>query len=518
VAHAESTAEVLAFPNDRDLLDRARVGDTDAFEELYRRHAQAAWRLAQAVTRNSDDASDAVSEAFTKVFAALQAGTWSSEAPFRPYLLTAVRNAAIDAMRRSGRFTPADEADHLAPVPTTAAASDHVVRLEDAALVAAAFRALPERWRSVLWLTEVEGVPAREAAATLGLSPNSTAQLAVRARAGLRERYLQAHLQQTGELRCRATIERLGAYVAGGLSARDIAKVDQHLAGCASCKTRHDELEDVGTGLRRVALPLPAVLATAAGAKWRAAGAVAGKEAGVLDFEQILDAPLFRKVLGAAAAAIFTAGMIAAPFIGDDGTTGLPLAAPDVVQFENTAEEPLIVPEVAAPLAFDPGPAVSFDSGADRVAAYTVKRSSSPSPAPSVAPADTGAPAPGEEKARVAPDEPAGPAPASTTPTTTPLLPPLPLPTVPGVTGEGGALEAPPTTQAPPVATVGVGSRSGDGAGAVSVAITDTAEAGAQVGDTIIGTPQSQPPAEEGVTVQVGGGALPTTEVTVPLP
>src|SRR5689334_13367551 len=74
---------------DTDLASRAARGDTGAFEELYRRHAQAAWRVAQAVARNGEDAADAVSDAFTRVFQALPRGIANDKFNFRAYLMTA---------------------------------------------------------------------------------------------------------------------------------------------------------------------------------------------------------------------------------------------------------------------------------------------------------------------------------------------------------------------------------------------------------------------------------------------
>ncbi|MFP5318215.1 MAG: hypothetical protein ACLGI2_07960, partial [Acidimicrobiia bacterium] len=57
------TAEHQA--TDASLATRAGAGDLAAFAELYRRHVDAAWRVALAVTTNPDDAADAVSDAFT---------------------------------------------------------------------------------------------------------------------------------------------------------------------------------------------------------------------------------------------------------------------------------------------------------------------------------------------------------------------------------------------------------------------------------------------------------------------
>ncbi|MEO6121169.1 MAG: sigma-70 family RNA polymerase sigma factor, partial [Acidimicrobiales bacterium] len=263
---------------DAQLTARAAGGDVGAFDELYRRHVDAAWRVAQAVTGNSHDAADAVSDAFTRVFQALATRLKDGD-HFRPYLLTSTRNAAIDVLRRNGRTSPT-EADEMDRPALGNEPADLIVGEADSTMVTNAFRSLPERWRSVLWLTEVEGVPPREAAGMLGLSPNGVAQLAVRARAGLRERYLQAHLG-SGEVpaECRSTVERLGAYAAGGLAPRDVAKVDQHLAGCAACTGRHAQLAEIGPSLlRRVALPLPASLAALVASRLELAkaGAVAG--------------------------------------------------------------------------------------------------------------------------------------------------------------------------------------------------------------------------------------------------
>jgi len=267
------TAEQVA--TDAALAGRAGAGDLEAFGELYRRHVDAAWRVALAVTTNPDDAADAVSDAFTRVFQALPDRLHAAD-HFLPYLLAAVRNAAIDVLRRGGRQQSTEMGEEHDWPALGGGPADLMLADVDAALVASAFRSLPERWRSVLWLTEVERIPARDAATLLGVSPNGVAQLAVRARAGLRARYLQAHLGQNDvRMRCRDTVHRLGAYAAGGLAPRDISKVDQHLAGCDTCRARLTELEDLAPALRRSVLPLPAGLAALALARWEVASTTA---------------------------------------------------------------------------------------------------------------------------------------------------------------------------------------------------------------------------------------------------
>jgi RNA polymerase sigma factor (sigma-70 family) len=275
---AKTHSDLTSVPSDGELTLRAAKGDTAAFEELYRRHAPAAWRVAYAVTGNPHDASDAVSESFTRVFASFPAGRFPADAPFRPYLLAATRNAAIDGIRRAGKLQPSD-IESLDFETAAITPGDAVVGALDSSLVATAFLSLPERWRSVLWLTEVEGLQPREIADMLGVSANGAAQLAVRARNGLRDQFLQAHLRAPVAKECRFTVDHLGAYVGGALSARDIAKVDQHLTGCETCRVRHAELEDVGSTLRKVALPLPLGLGGLAAARWKLVTASMGHTA-----------------------------------------------------------------------------------------------------------------------------------------------------------------------------------------------------------------------------------------------
>ncbi|HEY2430742.1 MAG TPA: sigma-70 family RNA polymerase sigma factor [Acidimicrobiales bacterium] len=267
-------------PDDIELARRAGKGDSEAFEVLYRRHAAAAWRVAQAVTPSKEDASDAVSEAFTRVLQALAMGQLSPSVPFRPYLLATTRNAAIDEHRyrsRVGRDPGVASAERPS---SEGEPGEQTILRTDTALVAEAFHSLPERWRSVLWLTEVEGVRVRDVGERMGISANGASQLAHRARTGLRERYLQAHIRHGVPAACARTVSQLGAYAAGALGARATAQVDQHLAACPSCRERAAELRDIGSSLRTIALPIPAGLAAASFTKWRSAFHTAGTREG----------------------------------------------------------------------------------------------------------------------------------------------------------------------------------------------------------------------------------------------
>lgn len=314
--------------SDTELAERAATGEIDAFASLYRRHADAAWRVAQAVAGNADDAADAVSEAFARLLANMAQGRVDPSVPFRPYLLVTTRNAAIDTLRRHKRVDNVDLTT-LDRATSLSGPSERMVERVDAALVTAAFRGLPERWRSVLWLTAVEGMSAREVGEQLGLSANGAAQLAVRARNGLRERYLQAHLTTTEANDCRETVEQLGAYAAGQLSPKAIARVDQHLAGCDTCRQKLAEIEDVESGLRRILLPLPALLAPAALERFRTAMSGAGHATHslLLGGERTTRmAGLLWRPLVSVTSGMLALGVITAAVLGGAGTQTGPVA------------------------------------------------------------------------------------------------------------------------------------------------------------------------------------------------
>ena len=310
----------LAELADAELAHRASSGDSDAFEELYRRHSGAAWGVAQAAAANGHDAADAVSEAFTRMLTALAGGRLAPDVPFRPYLLVTTRNVAMDQHRRAARNDALPTSLILTLPAASAGPGEKALDSADAGFVSEAFRSLPERYRTVLWLTEVEGMTASEVGARLGLTANNAAQLAHRARTSLRERFLQAHLQHRPAPDCEATVAQLGAYVAGRLTPKNVAAIDQHLAGCEDCRTRVAQLADVDGSLRAIALPIPAGLGAAALARYHVTFPAATSMPTPGMVRRMIAGPEHAlRSLSVATGALLTAGVITAGLMGSGG-------------------------------------------------------------------------------------------------------------------------------------------------------------------------------------------------------
>jgi RNA polymerase sigma factor (sigma-70 family) len=236
-------------PTDAELIAAVRAGTRGgaAYARLYARHAGPARRLAAVLARDRADAEDLVAEAFTKVLATLRAGRGPDTA-FRAYLLTTLRHACYDRAQWERRVELTADLTRYERRPADGGhgGADGLASLERSYAVRA-FRRLPERWRRVLWHTEVDGEKPAQIAPRLGLSANAVAALAYRARERLRQMYLQEHLTAAGTPACHWTTDRLGAHVRRGLARRDRTRVERHLSGCAECRSRCAEVAVVNT-------------------------------------------------------------------------------------------------------------------------------------------------------------------------------------------------------------------------------------------------------------------------------
>ena len=241
----------LDAPSDAELISRVRGGDVDAYGQLFARHVESARRLARQLARGPD-ADDLVSDAFAKVMDALRNGG-GPDIAFRAYLLTAVRRLHVDRIRVQSRLTPSDDLSAFDPgVPF----QDTVVEQFENGAAARAFASLPERWQMVLWHLEVERQKPAEVAVLLGMTANSVSALAYRAREGLRQAFLSAHLAEIDDADCSWVVEHLGGYVRKGLSKRDQGKVEAHLENCRSCSAMYLELVEVNSNLSGILGPL----------------------------------------------------------------------------------------------------------------------------------------------------------------------------------------------------------------------------------------------------------------------
>jgi RNA polymerase sigma-70 factor (ECF subfamily) len=184
-------------PSDAELATRARGGDDAAFELIMRRHNRRLFRLARSLVGRDHEAEDVLQEAYLRAYARL--GDLASGEALAAWLARIVANEALGRLRAAARVvsledlrtkTETDDADDTdrgpasdQPDPERLAASGELRRLIEQAV-----DALPEEFRTVFVLREVEGLSTAEAAAYLAIRPETVKTRLHRARRLLQER------------------------------------------------------------------------------------------------------------------------------------------------------------------------------------------------------------------------------------------------------------------------------------------------------------------------------------------
>lgn len=196
----------LAVADEASLLAGLRAGDAGAYEVLVRTHAARLTAVARRIMNNEEDARDAVQEAFIAAFRSI--GSFGGGARLSTWLHRIVVNACLMKLR-SRRRKPEESIEPL--LPTFREDGHHVAafrvwgdeihgaieREERCVLVRRCIAQLPETYRTVLLLRDIEGLDGDEVARLLGVTPNAVKIRLHRARQALRT-LLDPHFQGGG--------------------------------------------------------------------------------------------------------------------------------------------------------------------------------------------------------------------------------------------------------------------------------------------------------------------------------
>lgn len=175
---------------DRELVDRSRAGDLEAFDELVTEYRGRMYAMVYAMVRNEQDAWDIAQEGFVKAWRSL--GRFSGQAAFSTWLHRIMANTAIDWMRRRARRPEAEFDEALAAEGTgtsgeSATPSDEAVRRELGERIEEAMGRLSPDHRAVVVLREVQGLSYHEMAEALGCSEGTVMSRLYYARKALRK-------------------------------------------------------------------------------------------------------------------------------------------------------------------------------------------------------------------------------------------------------------------------------------------------------------------------------------------
>lgn len=180
LAHPDHAAPPAsdAAASEAALLQRLRSGDDAAFEQLVRELTPRLLTVAGRITRSRADAEDVVQEAFLSAFSAL--ADFDGRSALSTWMHRIVVNAALTRARRTAarRTVPIDDllptfsngrhATRPEPWRAVTGESDLDPSLRES--LRAALEALPDEFRAVVMLRDMDGMPSADIAAALGIS------------------------------------------------------------------------------------------------------------------------------------------------------------------------------------------------------------------------------------------------------------------------------------------------------------------------------------------------------------
>jgi RNA polymerase sigma-70 factor (ECF subfamily) len=173
---------------DEALVAQARGGDLVAFELLMRRHNQRVYRVVRSVLRNPAEIEDAIQQAYLSAFAHLD--QFKGTAGWSTWLCRIAFNEALGRLRSRGRFVSIDEVSEgvmsetwmtSASDPERAAANHELAQVVEQAI-----DGLPDIYRAVLIMREIEGMTTAEVADVLDVADEVVKTRLHRARTALR--------------------------------------------------------------------------------------------------------------------------------------------------------------------------------------------------------------------------------------------------------------------------------------------------------------------------------------------
>lgn len=185
----QTAIEGVDSHTDEEVVRSVLAGETSRFEILMRRHNRRVYRAARAILRDEAEAEDATQDAYVRAYEHLH--QFAGRASFSTWLTRIVVNESLARARRRARNEEIDamddaRKDRIRVLTTQATPETQTSTAELRRLLESAIDALPDSYRHVFVLRDVEEMSTQEAAECLGISEDNVKMRLHRARAQLR--------------------------------------------------------------------------------------------------------------------------------------------------------------------------------------------------------------------------------------------------------------------------------------------------------------------------------------------
>ena len=243
----------MTEPEETRLLEAARAGDTAAMDALLAHYQPRVYRFGMKMCRRPEDAADVLQDTLLAMARGLR--DFRGASSVSTWLYTIARSYCIKKRRRS-KFAPehelsldAEAREEVGGLADPGRRPDEVLearRLEQA--LARSIASLDPKYRDVLVLRDIEGLPAGEEAQVMGLTVEAVKSRLHRARASVREGVapvlgLAVPPQPGGRRPCPDVVRLFSRHLEGDLSSNICAEMEKHLEACGFCQASCESLK-----------------------------------------------------------------------------------------------------------------------------------------------------------------------------------------------------------------------------------------------------------------------------------
>lgn len=234
-------------PSDLELIQAYLAGDVASFDTLFKRYHKAIFGLTFRLLHDRQLAEDLTQETFFQILRTIHRINESFN--FSAWIHRIATNLCYDELRRRKKFPEAQDVDDdeteaaVLQVPDQDMRKSPEMALEIHELRDAVYSVasrLPEKYRLVLTLRELQGLSYANIARQMGVSESAVETLLHRARRRFKEEYLYLEGKgQAEEHRCGTITYLLENFPAGTLRREQRKMVAQHLEYCSGCAERY---------------------------------------------------------------------------------------------------------------------------------------------------------------------------------------------------------------------------------------------------------------------------------------
>lgn len=183
--------DLISTLTDEEVIARVLAGDTALYEVIMRRYNQRLFRIARAILRNDNEAEDVMQDAYVRAYASLD--QFAGRAKFSTWLTKIAIHEASSRLRKRDRIQefPVHPDQPIQGIEAVKSPDPNpeqqTLSYEAASFLEQAVDALPDMYRSVFVMREIDSMSTAETAACLDLTEEAVKVRLMRARQALRE-------------------------------------------------------------------------------------------------------------------------------------------------------------------------------------------------------------------------------------------------------------------------------------------------------------------------------------------